>query len=392
MPSGKYDPATASARFFGDPLKPDTGAESFANTANAAISSYRSAEGNWSSFDHQPYCAEPVFSPDSNAIKVKRGDQKQLTVYARASSDSGRATEAKWSLLAPLNADFSPTTSQDQSPTIQYTVSKSPAGDQVRVTVKVTSTAGVGEKAWTEPIESSGFEIEGSFGGEISGATSARSAERPEMDRGGEIPPARPRRRPGRHLHRRLRQRVRRLGDRRPGSPGATSRVRPKGRFRGVDDRHEYRPDRPPYEYEINLTMPFVPVNTSASPAPKPRRKKASKGPNTCYPAGNSPVRARNRPTGSPSPAPRRRLRRGLVAALEPPRHGIGPTPAEVSDPEHCRDARTRDRPGGRRRAGVFADAAAARGDELDEWLIAAGGDPPADPMAMTRRWSSAAR
>ena len=29
---------------------------------------------------------------------------------------------------------------------------------------------------------------------------------------------------------------------------------------------------------------------------------------------------------------------------------------------------------------GVFAEAAAARGDELEEWLIAEGGDPPADP------------
>jgi GMP synthase-like glutamine amidotransferase len=30
--------------------------------------------------------------------------------------------------------------------------------------------------------------------------------------------------------------------------------------------------------------------------------------------------------------------------------------------------------------AGVFAEAAAARGDQLDQWLIADGGDPPADP------------
>ena len=29
---------------------------------------------------------------------------------------------------------------------------------------------------------------------------------------------------------------------------------------------------------------------------------------------------------------------------------------------------------------GVFAEAVAARGHELDEWLIAEGGDPPADP------------
>jgi hypothetical protein len=170
MPSAQYDPASATARFFGDPLDPKSGAESFADTAKSAITSYRKAEERWSSLK-EPYCAEPVFDPASNAIKLKRGESKQLAIYAKARADGGRATEARWTLLAPLNADFSPMASQDAAPSIQYTVAKSAAGDQVRVTVRVTSTAGVGQKTWTEPIESSGHRIEGNFGGEFLGET-----------------------------------------------------------------------------------------------------------------------------------------------------------------------------------------------------------------------------
>ena len=161
---------SASARFFGDPLDPKSGAESFADTAKSAITSYKKAEERWSSFK-QPYCAEPTFDPASGAIKLKRGDAKQLGIYAKARADGGRATEARWTLLGQLNAEFSPMASQDASPTIQYTVAKTPAGDQVKVTAKVTSTAGVGQKTWTQPIESSGHRIEGNFGGEFLGET-----------------------------------------------------------------------------------------------------------------------------------------------------------------------------------------------------------------------------
>ncbi len=167
MPGGHYDPASASARFFGDPLDAKSGAESFADTAKSAITSYQKAEERWSSFK-QPYCADPVFDPDSNATKLKKGETGQLGIFAKARADGGRATEARWTLLGPLNADFSPTTSQDASPSIQYTVSKSPVGDQVKVTVKVTSTGGVGQKTWTEPIKPPGFDqVKGTFNGEV---------------------------------------------------------------------------------------------------------------------------------------------------------------------------------------------------------------------------------
>ena len=151
MPAGQYNPASAKVTPFGDSVPADFGADAFAKTAAAALSSYRSAEAGWSTFG-RGNCAEPVFAPASNAEKLHRGDQKQVSVYARARADGGRATEARWSLLAPLNAEFSPMSSQDAAPTIAYTVSKTPAGDQVRVTARVTSTAGVGEKTWTQPI------------------------------------------------------------------------------------------------------------------------------------------------------------------------------------------------------------------------------------------------
>ena len=169
MPAGAYDPSQASARFFGDPIAPDSGADSFASTAAAAITSYRTAEARWSTFNPGgPYCAEPVFNPDSNTIKLKKGDKKQIGLYAKARADGGRATGARWTLSNPLNADFTPGTSQDASPTIQYAVIKSPQGSQVKVTVKFTSTAGVGEKTWTQPIEPSNgiHHLSGEFGGE----------------------------------------------------------------------------------------------------------------------------------------------------------------------------------------------------------------------------------
>jgi hypothetical protein len=63
-------------------------------------------------------------------------------------------------------------TSQDAAPTIAYTVAKTPAGNQVRVTARVTSTAGVGEKTWMQQIEESTGRIVGTFSGEYKGAPS----------------------------------------------------------------------------------------------------------------------------------------------------------------------------------------------------------------------------
>ena len=157
---------------------PKDGEESFASEAEEAIKAYRVGESGgsflrddgWATFNRKRggYCAEPVFNPDSNTIKLKKGDKKQIGLYAKARADGGRASGARWTFLSPSNADFTPVTSQDASPTVQYAVCKSPQGSQVKVTVKFTSTAGVGEKTWTQPIEPSNgiHHLTGEFGGE----------------------------------------------------------------------------------------------------------------------------------------------------------------------------------------------------------------------------------
>jgi hypothetical protein len=169
MPGGGYDAAGAGVRFFGDPVSGDTGADSFASTAKAAIASYRGAEPRWSTFNPPGgYCAEPAFSPESNTLKLKRGDKKQLGIYAKA-KDGGRASAARWTLSGPENADFSPSTSQDAAPNISYTVMNAAKGNQIKVIVKFTSTAGVGEKTWTQPIEGGIQHISGTFSGHWEG-------------------------------------------------------------------------------------------------------------------------------------------------------------------------------------------------------------------------------
>jgi hypothetical protein len=164
MPGGSYDPASASVRYFGDSVAANSGADAFAGAAASALGAYQGAEPRWSTFNPSGgHCAEPVFAPDSNTLKLKKGDKNQLGIYAKA-KDGGRATAARWTLLGPANAEFSPISSESPSPNVSYTVTNAPNGGEVRVTVKFTSTAGVGEKTWTQPTESDSIdEITGTF-------------------------------------------------------------------------------------------------------------------------------------------------------------------------------------------------------------------------------------
>jgi hypothetical protein len=284
MPAANYDPASASAHFFGDPLKPDTGAESFANTAKSAITSYKSAEERWSSFQ-QPYCAEPAFNPDSNAIKLKAGDAKQLAMYAKARADGGRATEARWTLLGPLNADFSPASSEAASPTIQYTVAKPPVGDQVRVTAKVTSTAGVGQKTWMQPIESSGFKVEGTFGGEESAET---AVEVPSVEKwtgavkfNGSLPAQGGGGPSGIHSVESGNVSIDISGIESSSITGCHQSGSAQGPLGGgsMTVTGTGPEDASPYEDEIQLAMPFMPIHaTRVAPCPKAAQEEGYEG------------------------------------------------------------------------------------------------------------------
>jgi hypothetical protein len=165
MPGGQFDPASANVRFYGDPISGNSGADSFASTARAAIARYQEREPRWSSYDRKPFCAQAVFNPESNTLKLKKGNSKTVSVHAKAQNGGGQATKAKWTFLNQVNADFTPGSSETAAPTVSYTV-KSSSPNYIEVTAKFTSTAGVGEDKWRQPVEPSAInKIVGTFSG-----------------------------------------------------------------------------------------------------------------------------------------------------------------------------------------------------------------------------------
>ena len=182
MPGGGYDAAGASVRYFGDSIAADSGASAFASTAAAALSTYQRAEPRWSTFNPSGgYCAEPVFAPASDTLKLKKNDNKQLTIYAKAKQDGGRATGARWTLLNPVNAEFSPGSSQDPTANVSYTVTNAPKDGQVKVTVKFTSTAGVGENLGRSRPKRRSRSTRSAAPSRGEPNSSARSSKRPAM-------------------------------------------------------------------------------------------------------------------------------------------------------------------------------------------------------------------
>ena len=158
MPSGRYDVSHSSTSITGDAEAFNT--DDLAASIEMAMEEYKEAQ-NGGSFLHtdgwatenrrrDPYCAKAVFDPVSEAVALSKGQAATVSVYAQG--DGGRATGARWTVMDPANAAFTPGSLSGAHPTIHYTVSQAPSGDHVRVTLKFTSTAGVGKDTWTEPI------------------------------------------------------------------------------------------------------------------------------------------------------------------------------------------------------------------------------------------------
>ena len=159
MPSGQYDVQHSSTTITGD--ADAFNADDLAASIRMAIEEYKEAENGgsflhtdgWATENRQrdPYCAKAVFDPVSEAVRLSKGQAKTVSVYAQG-NDGGRAAGARWTILDPSNAVFTPSSPSGANPTLNYTVSNSPSGDHVRVTLKFTSTAGVGKDTWTQPI------------------------------------------------------------------------------------------------------------------------------------------------------------------------------------------------------------------------------------------------
>lgn len=159
MPSGSYDGRHTSITINADPGTFKL--QDLAASIEMAMAEYREAENGgsflhtygWATFDRPEgsYCAKAIFGPASNALTLNKGQAGNVSVHAQG-EDGGTATGARWTLLDHSNAVFNPGTPSGASPTIGYTVSAAPSGDRVRVTVRFTSTAGVGKDSWTQPI------------------------------------------------------------------------------------------------------------------------------------------------------------------------------------------------------------------------------------------------
>ena len=159
MPSGRYDVSHSSTSIIGD-------AEAF-DADDLAASIKTGDRGIQECPERRQLPAhrrvgdrEPPAGPVLREGRVRPGERdggesngqaKTVSVYAQG-NDGGRAAGARWTVMDPTNAAFTPGSPSGANPTINYTVSTSPSGDHVRVTLKFTSTAGVGKDTWTQPI------------------------------------------------------------------------------------------------------------------------------------------------------------------------------------------------------------------------------------------------
>jgi hypothetical protein len=161
MRTGSYDPASSSVTINGNSGVFDEG--SFARLIANAITDFRAAErggdflhdDGWSNFNRtrDPYCVTPEFNPRTNTLRLRPGQSRRVSMYAKT-QDGAKAVAARWSVVEQRLASFSPTSVRDPEPSIDYrVVNSAPPNSRVRMTAKVTSTAGVGKATWTQTIE-----------------------------------------------------------------------------------------------------------------------------------------------------------------------------------------------------------------------------------------------
>ena len=174
MPSGSYDGRYTRVTINADPETFKL--QDLAASIEDAIREYKEAENGgsflhtygWATFDRPEgsYCAKAIFGPASEAITLQKNQAATVAIRAQG-EDGGTATGARWTLIDTANAVFNPSSVTNPSPTVNYTVAASPAGDKVRMTAKFTSTAGVGKDKWTQPLKELPTinNIEGTFSG-----------------------------------------------------------------------------------------------------------------------------------------------------------------------------------------------------------------------------------
>ncbi len=170
MRSGKYDPNAAESVSFGsasldgqyaNTAGAEADAKDFAAFLGKTIDEYRQRETHWQT---PGVCAKAVFSPLSNTIKVHPGGTGTFSGQVTA-ADGGTAAKARWTVGAQQDGTFTPDSSTDRGPTFSYTVAAHPSGKTLSTALHITSTAGVADDTWSQPIEDQLTTISGTFTG-----------------------------------------------------------------------------------------------------------------------------------------------------------------------------------------------------------------------------------
>jgi hypothetical protein len=157
MRSGNYDPgesvsfgSAAEAGQLANTAGFEADAKDFAAFVNKTMGNYRDRENAW---QKAGACATLKLDPVKDTIKVKPGATGSFSAQVLAVNGGGIAKGARWTLSAQKNGTFTPTTTNDRTPTFSYTVDAHPETQKLIVTVHATSTAGVAEETWSQDIE-----------------------------------------------------------------------------------------------------------------------------------------------------------------------------------------------------------------------------------------------
>jgi hypothetical protein len=157
MRSGSYDPGESvsfgNASQAGESINTagtEADAQDFAAFVNKTMSNYRAREAAW---QKAGACATLKLDPVKDTIKVKPGATGSFSAQVLAVNGGGVAAGARWTLSAQKNGTFTPTSTNDRTPSFSYTVDAHPTTQKLIVTVHATSTAGVAEETWSQDIE-----------------------------------------------------------------------------------------------------------------------------------------------------------------------------------------------------------------------------------------------
>lgn len=141
----------------------------FAATVKYEIDRFRELEATWREPNR---CARLEFGKANESLTLAAGEGGEESVRLDATR-GGSPPRADWTLSAQENGEFSFASHSSNPTNFSYRATKTGKGVKVKATVRAVSKAGIAEQSWVQKTRpEDGIQtIEGSFGGELTGAT-----------------------------------------------------------------------------------------------------------------------------------------------------------------------------------------------------------------------------